>query len=362
MAVSSLAGLAALAALAVSVACASSGCGTVSDYARRAQGHLEIVAASKPVADWLADAATEPRLRERLLLSQRIRDFAVAELREPDNAAYRRYAALGRGALLWNVVAAPELSLVPKTWCFAIVGCVAYHGHYERARADAEAEALRAAGWDVLVYPVAAYSTLGLLPFDRFADPLLDTFVFQPEPDLARLVFHELAHQIAFAAGDTEFNESYATAVETLGARRWLATESSPEVRDADARRRARRDDFRTLTASVRAELAALYASGVDDAAKRAGKAAALERLRREHALLKSGRWNGDAGYDAWIARADNAALAIQSSYTALVPAFERLFERDGGDFARFHAEAKRIAALPDAPARRAALGVPLAP
>lgn len=359
MAVSSLAGVAALAAAAV---CATSGCGTLGYYARQAQGHLEIVGASKPVADWLADPATEPRLRERLLLSQRIRDFAVAELAEPDNASYRRYAALGRGAAVWNVVAAPELSLAPKTWCFAVVGCVAYRGHYDRARADAEAAELRAQGWDALVYPVTAYSTLGRLPFDRFADPLLDTFVFQPEADLARLVFHELAHQIAFAPGDTEFNESYATAVETIGIRRWLAAAASAETREADQRLRARRDDFRALTASVRDELAALYAGPLDAAAKRAGKAAALERLRREHARLKVERWNGDPSYDAWIARANNAAFAIQSSYTALVPAFERLFEREGGDFRRFHAEASRIAALADPAARRAALGAPGTP
>lgn len=341
---------------------AVAGCDTVGYYARQARGHLEIVGASKPVADWLADPATAPRLRERLALSQRIRDFAVAELGEPENASYRRYAALGRGAALWNVVAAPELSLAPKTWCFAVVGCVAYRGHYDRARADAEAAALRAEGWDSMVYPVAAYSTLGRLPFDRFADPLLDTFVFQPEADLARLVFHELAHQIAFAAGDTEFNESYATAVETIGVRRWLAGDASADARAADTRLHARRDDFRALTASIRDELAALYAGPLDEAGKRAGKAAVLARLRAEHARLKAERWNGDPSYDAWIARANNAAFAIQSSYTALVPAFERLFEREGGDFARFHAEAVRIAALPDRAARRAALGVPPAP
>ena len=54
------------------------------------------------------DAAA--RSRQRLELSQRIRDFAVAELGEPDNASYRRYADLQRGAAVWNVVAAPELS------------------------------------------------------------------------------------------------------------------------------------------------------------------------------------------------------------------------------------------------------------
>ena len=46
---------------------------------------------------------------------------------------------------------------------------------------------------------------------------------------------------------------------------------------------------------------------------------------------------------------------AVLAAYNALVPAFERLFERSGRDFERFYAEVKRLAALPKAE-RRAAL------
>jgi predicted aminopeptidase len=46
----------------------------------------------------------------------------------------------------------------------------------------------------------------------------------------------------------------------------------------------------------------------------------------------------------------------VLAAYDDLVPAFERLFEQQGRDFARFHAEVRRIAALPRAE-RAAALG-----
>lgn len=340
---------------AIVLACAS-GCDTVGYYARAVSGHLQLVGAARPLADVLADPQTDARLRERLLLAQRIRDFASAELGEPDNASYRRYADLGRSAAVWNVVAAPALGLELKTWCFAVVGCVGYRGYYDRAEADAFAAALRRDGLDAMVYPVAAYSTLGKLPFDRFADPLLNTFIGGSEADLARLVFHELAHQIAFAPGDTEFNESFATAVETIGVEKWLGERAAPGAREADAAARERRADFRALTARYRNELAALYASPLDDAAKRGEKEAVFGRLRADHAALKRERWNGDASYDGWIARANNASFAIQSSYVALAPAFRRLWEREGRDFDRFYAEVKRLAALPKAE-RRAALG-----
>jgi predicted aminopeptidase len=349
-------GVVAVSLLACTTVCLTSGCSTIGYYAQSVTGHLNLVEAAKPVSQWLADPATSEKLRQRLVLSQQIRDFAISELGEPDNASYRRYADLGRPAAIWNVVAAPELSLEPKTWCFWVVGCVGYRGYYDQAHADALAGGLRAQGLDVAVYPVPAYSTLGRLPTGGWlADPLLNTFIDYPEGELARLVFHELAHQIAFAPGDTLFNESFASAVEKIGVERWLAERASPEARAQSARGEARRADFRALTDAYRARFASLYASGASDADKRAGKAELLERLRADYATMKATRWGGYNGYDDWFARANNAAFGVLASYTALVPGFERLFEREGRDFMRFYAEVKRIAALPPAD-RRAAL------
>ena len=356
MALGGIGGVAAAAVLAGATVCATSGCSTIGYYAQSATGHLNLLEAAKPVSTWLDDPATSAALKERLALSQRIRDFAVSALGEPDNASYRRYADLHRSAAVWNVVAAPELSLQPKTWCFWIVGCVGYRGYYARADADALAGELRGEGLDVAVYPVPAYSTLGRLPTGGWlADPLLNTFIDYPEGELARLVFHELAHQVAFAPGDTLFNESFASTVEKIGAERWLAEHASAAARAEYALAEARRADFRALTGRYRDELAALYASGASDAAKRTGKAAVLARLQVDYAALKATRWAGYAGYDGWFARANNAAFGVLASYTELVPAFERVFEREGRDFGRFYAEVRRLAAL--APAeRRAAL------
>ena len=348
--------LAATVAFAGATVCFTSGCSTIGYYAQSVTGHLNLVEAARPVSQWLADPATSPQLRARLELAQRIRDFAVSDLDEPDNASYRHYADLKRSAAVWNVVAAPELSLELKTWCFAVVGCVAYRGYYDLSGAEALAAQLRGEGLDVFVYPVPAYSTLGRLPQSGWlADPLLNTFIDYPEGELARLVFHELAHQIAFAPGDTLFNESFATTVETMGAERWLAERAAPEARAEYARIEARRADFRALTNRYRDEFAALYASAASDAAKRQGKAALLARLRADYAIMRAVRWNGFAGYDSWFARANNASFGVLASYTALVPGFEKLFDREGRNFPRFYAEVRRLAALPQAE-RRAAL------
>ena len=341
-----------VAALAVGLA---SGCSTVGYYAQSVRGHLALVGRARPVGDWLGDPATPEALRRRLVLSQQMRDFAVDALKEPDNASYRRYADLGRGAAVWNVVAAPELSLTLSTWCFAVVGCVGYRGYFDRTAADTFAAGLSAQGLEVAVYGVPAYSTLGKLPGSLFADPLLNTFIDDADGDLARLIFHELAHQIAFAPGDTVFNESFATAVETIGGQRWLVEHADERTREADARAAARRADFQALTLRWRDALDRVYKSDVPDSVKRQQKAETLAAMRADYARTKVERWGGYAGYDSWFARANNANFAVLAAYNQLVPNFERLFEREGADFARFYAEVRRIAALPAAE-RRAAL------
>jgi predicted aminopeptidase len=347
---------AALAAAALVAAALTSGCGTLGYYAQSVSGHLELVGSARPIDDWLADPAVDAALKDRLALARRIRDYAVSALDEPDNASYRRYADLKRAAAVWNVVAAPELSLKLHTWCFLVVGCVGYRGYYDLAQAQSFAAGLRDEGLETAVYGVPAYSTLGILPFDWLADPLLSTFIRYPEGELARIIFHELAHQVAYAKGDTVFNESFATAVERIGGQRWLATHASEQAREAYARFDGRRRDFRALTAKYRAALEALYASELPDAAKRARKAALYAEMRADHEQLKRDRWGGYAGYDPWFASANNASLGVLAAYTELVPEFMRLFEREGEDFGRFYAEVRRIAALDDKAARRAAL------
>ena len=339
-------GLAGTLLLASAAVCLSSGCSTLGYYAQAAGGHLSLLQGARPVAQWTADPATPPALRDRLELSQRLRDFAVSELQLPDNDSYRRYADLRRGAAVWNAVAAPELGLALKTWCFPVLGCVGYRGYYSREGADALAAELKGEGWETQVYGVPAYSTLGWSNWVG-GDPLLNTFLNWTEADLARLIFHELAHQVAYAADDTPFNESFATAVERIGGRRWMDRHGTPEARQAHALAQQRQQDFRDLTLRWRRELDALYRSDLGDDLKRARKAELMARLRTEYQGLKAGRWAGYAGYDGWFERANNASFAVLAAYNELVPEFERLFERSGGDFPSFYAEVRGLAALP---------------
>ncbi len=323
-------------------ALALTGCADLSYYWQAAEGQLDLWQHSHPIDDLLAAPDTSPALKARLQRVTEIRAFASRDLGLPDNASYRRFADVGRPYLVWNVFAAPELSLTPKQWCFPVAGCVTYRGYFAEGAARAQAADLAAAGYDTYVGGVPAYSTLGW-----FADPVPSTVIGYPDTALARLIFHELAHQLVYVPGDTTFNESFATAVEREGARRWALAQGPDKALAALVQARARELTFTQLVLATRTRLAAIYGGPGDDTAKRAAKQATIADLRAKYAGLEA-VWGRPNRYSAWFAGPlNNAQIASVATYTQRVPAFEALLTQQQGDLGRFYAEVRALARLP---------------
>ena len=330
------------------------GCTTAEYYSQAVAGHLEIMRLAKPITERIADPGTSPALRARLERVQAIRDFASRELGLPDNGSYRSYAEIGRPYAIWNLFVAPELSVSARESCFPVAGCVSYRGYYARGDAERYGAGARARGDDVYIGGVPAYSTLGW-----FDDPVLSTFIRYPDGELARLLFHELAHQVVYVKDDTVFNESFAVAVEREGVRRWLAKHGTAADRSAYDTLQSRKQAFVALVLRYRDRLAALYREPLADADKRAAKARLIAEMDAEYRALKAD-WGGFAGYDRFFAqKVGNAHFASIAAYTELVPAFESLLAREGDDLPRFYTAVKALAALPkaerDAALRKAA-------
>jgi predicted aminopeptidase len=340
------------------LAIAAAGCAAVAPelpyYWQSARGHVSLMQEARPIEELLSEASTDARLRQRLQRALEIREFAWRELGLPHNRSYTKYADVGRPFVVWNVFAAPELSMQLKQWCFPVAGCVSYRGYYAREDAERYAADLRERGWEVHLGGVPAYSTLGW-----FADPVLSTFIHYPEGELARLIFHELAHQVVYLKGDSTFNESFATAVEEAGVERWLAARADPELESAYRRFAQRRRDFVALLARHKAMLQAVYeAPGASEDDKRRGKAEVFASLRAQYGELKAS-WGGFAGYDRWFGtQLTNAHLASVGTYHELVPGFRALLAEQGGDLPRFY-EAVRALARLDKSERDRRLGAP---
>lgn len=323
------------------------GCASLGYYRQTVGGHLEVMQQRVDLARAINDPATLPATRTRLIQVEQIRDFALGELGLPDNGSYRSYVDLQRPYVLWNVFAAPEFALTPLQSCFPLVGCLSYRGFYAEADARAHAAQLQRQGHDVYVGGVAAYSTLGW-----FSDPVLNTMLRWSEIELAGVIFHELAHQKLYVPDDSAFNESFATAVQEEGLRRWLGQHEDTSLQQTAQLEARRREDFLRLVDATRANLQQLYASGQSPEQMRVAKAQVFEDMRARYAELKIG-WEGYSGYDGWFARdLNNARLLAVATYHEWVPAFRQLMRAAEGDLSRFYADAELAAQLPP-PARR---------
>ena len=324
-----------------------SGCESLAYYQQGVRGEMQVLRARRPIPVLLADSKLDARLRARLEIIQRIRQFAGQQLALPVAHQYDTYADIGRHDVAWAVIAAPTYSLQARRWCYPVVGCLDYHGFFDETHARRYALALSRHGYDIYVAPVQAFSTLGW-----FRDPVLNGFLDLPEPDLAELIFHELAHQRLFFKGDTGFNESFATAVAEAGVERYAQAYGL----DLSAWRQQKQaqQTLTQLLMQVRQQLARLYAQDPPASDPAAAKAQILQTLQKTYDE-QSRRVAGLDAYAAFVKATNNASLVTVADYHDLVPAFTRLLARDQGDFARFFADCQLLRRLhPDA--RRLAL------
>jgi predicted aminopeptidase len=314
-------------------------CCSLPYYNQAINGQMEILRNRKPISDLVDNPETPAKLRKKLIFIQSVRDFAAKELHLPVNGHYLSYVALERPYVVWNVFAAPQFSLTPKTWCFPIVGCVSYRGYFDEVGARRFGDSMKQEGYDVFIGGAIAYSTLGW-----FDDPVLSTFVSLSEPDTAALIFHELAHGVLYIKDDTAFNESFATAVEQEGLRRWQVTADDPGGYEKWLRKQQRRHKFTSLVSKYRDRLKALYESDLPLSAKRKKKAVVFTQMNSEFRDLKS-NYSDMAVYDAWFNYPlNNAQLISVATYHDWVPAFGKILSECGGNLEKFYEKCGQLA------------------
>jgi predicted aminopeptidase len=314
-------------------------CRSLPYYEQAIDGHMQILRKKQPISDLIENPQTPAKLREKLLLIQSARTFAEKELLLPANNHYLSYAELNRPYVVWNVFAAPEFSLTPENWCFPIVGCVTYRGYFQEADARRFGDALIQKGFDVYIGGAIAYSTLGW-----FDDPILSTFINLSASDTVALIFHELAHGLLYVPDDTAFNESFATAVEQEGLKRWqMFTRPSQDYADWQHKRHYRQK-FTALVSKYRNQLKDLYDSKLPTNEKRNQKAATFKRMQSEFKALKLNQ-SEMAVYSTWFKRPlNNAQLISVAIYHDWVPAFGQILSDSNGDLEKFYERCRQLA------------------
>ncbi|MDH5593306.1 MAG: aminopeptidase [Gammaproteobacteria bacterium] len=316
-----------------------SACSHLGYYWQAVGGQMEIFSKQQSLEDILANPETSPELRKKLEHIQHVRSFASQKLHLPENDSYKSYVDVKRPYLVWNVFAAPELSLEPFQSCFLVTGCLAYRGYFNKEDAEQFADELKEQGYDVFVAGISAYSTLGW-----FDDPVPNTILHYSDIHIAGLIFHELAHQKFYVKDDTAFNESFAMAVELAGVKQWLQQTGDASVYDGYRNDKQRREQFIDLLMETRKELKQLYQSDVKN--KKENKSLILKNLKARFKSLKQS-WGGDKTYDNWMKQELNNAHFISIGlYHQYVPAFERL-RGNNNNWSDFFKQVAEIGAMP---------------
>jgi predicted aminopeptidase len=208
------------------IALLQSGCGGPYVF-QQGLGQLDISVNRVPLDDESLQASLDEAQRGRMSWIPRVIEFARDELGLEPGDSYTSYFDTGGGSVSYTVVASHPLALIPYQWCFPFIGCVPYKGYFDPEDARAEALALREAGWDAEVFPVAAYSTLGW-----FSDPLLSGMLSLSMPELVELLLHELTHRTLYIPSRSQLNEGFATHMGREGAR--LFFQRHPEAASRD--------------------------------------------------------------------------------------------------------------------------------
>jgi predicted aminopeptidase len=290
---------------------------------------ISILQNREPIAELVADRATDPAVRHALRLVLESRDYA-ASLGLEAKETYTTYSDVGRDTLLLVLQAAPKNCICPYTWTYPIVGQIPYKGFFDFGAARREAARLEAQGYDVYLRPSAAFSTLGW-----FNDPLLSTALTRDSVELAATVFHEIAHNTLYVKSATPFNESFAQFVGYRSAESFFAGRSD----SANARQAANRlNDEMVLGefyAALIARLDSLYATKPDSMALQEGRTQAAAWAREQllgpvGARLRSFRLGTLPERPI-----NNARLIGATLYRTRLDLFDRWFEQHGHDVRR---------------------------
>ncbi len=322
-----------------------SGCTSSHFYSQAIRGQLALLSERVPIPEVLADPSTPTALRQSLTTAVKVREFARDTLSLPVGDTFADYVNLDRRYVVVNLVAVPAYSLKPYKWCYPFIGCQAYRGYFDLQDARSEQAEFNAKGYDTFIGGVTAYSTLGW-----FDDPIHTGFTRLPDDRMAALIIHELSHKVVYIDNDTAFNESFATAVELEGLKRWLTRQGEADRFQQTLTRLDHRRQTLALVQATSARLQALYSQSneLTEHTLKARKSALLTQLRSDYQSLQED-WAQAGPFGRPVPVLNNANIALFRQYNQYVPAFRELLREQHGHFAAFYDAVRKLAEMPGA-------------
>lgn len=293
----------------------------------------KILRGRRSISALVRDPATDEVTRGKLQLVLEVRAFAVDSLGLPAKDAFTRYTKLDSDTLVLVLSGAARDTLAPVTWWFPVVGRVPYKGFFKVADAQREERRLSGRGFDTYLRPAPAFSTLGF-----FNDPLLSTTLSADSADVANTVVHELTHNLYYAPGAADFNESFASFVGARGASAFFRARGDTTNGSRSERRWEDQKRLGAFWTRVKDSLEAAYAAhpGADGRTARIAARDSVYAWARRQLVDSVGPQltTYPPGYASRV-RLDNAALLARRVYMSDLARFDDAWEREGRDLRR---------------------------
>jgi predicted aminopeptidase len=258
-----------------------------------------------------------------------IKKYSVENIGLADNKNYTRFIRIKKHYLIDLLAASRPDTFSLYEWWFPFFGKAPYLGYFKRDDAIREAKKFKKKGYDVIVVPVDAFSTLGIV-----SDPVYSFMKKLSIYQLSNLIFHEQTHATIFLKKQVNFNEELASFVGETGALSYIKErfgDTSVEYRNA----LLEREDSDTWDR----ELRALHAS-LDSVY--GGRVLRNEKLRRKKEIIDSFKvvmtenyhdlFKTDGYKSVGTAPINNAYLGIRMTYCKDLSLFYRLYRKKNND------------------------------
>lgn len=268
--------------------------------------------------------------REKLKLVNQVRQFANEKIHL---ITYNNYKNIN---LKWsynlvNVSAADKLAFKAYEWWFPIIGHVPYKGFFDVKDALNQAKILKEQGLDVLISPVAAYSSLGF-----FNDPLWPSMLQMSDYDLVDLLFHEYTHATIYFKNDALFNESLASFVGKKATKIFYQHYYTKEIYE-DLLKNYEQEKLKQLFFhQLYQELDLVYNSQLSNAEKEKNKNTLKEKYQKDYQVKFP---HNNLNWD----RVNNAFLLSFKRYDNNLSIFADLLDILKGDWKNFFYEISNI-------------------
>jgi predicted aminopeptidase len=269
-----------------------------------------------------------------------IKKYSVEEIGLADNKNYTRYIRIDKKYLIDVFAASKPDTFSLYEWWFPFFGKTPCLGYFTTGDAVRKAKQFKKKGYDVIVAPVDAFSTLGIV-----SDPVYTFMKKLSLYQLSYLIFHEQTHATVFLKNQMNFNEELATFVGEAGALSYIRdrfSDTSVEFQNALLEKRDS-DTWDRKLRELHAALDSVYSSDMEPGEKVHRKKKTIDSFKQTMSenydeLFLTGLYKGVS-----TAPINNAYLGIRMTYYRDLSLYYTLYQKKGNDLRATVEEMKKL-------------------